>query len=127
LVKGKKILIIDDEIPVRRVIELVLKKRGYDVIMAENGEEGLNLIKSQEPDVVISDINMPKIKGDVLCKMTNPLKKSRSFLTIIMTSAISADDKVWLSKMDETIFMEKPFSPFKLQECIDQYFRDLRQ
>jgi two-component system, chemotaxis family, chemotaxis protein CheY len=123
LTKGKKIHIIDDEVAVRRVVEIKLRNRGYDIIMAENGEEGLNLIKSQEPDVVISDINMPKIDGEALCKMINPSKKSRSFLTIIMTSRISADEQAWLSKMDETIFMEKPFSPSKLQECIDQYFR----
>jgi len=121
LAKSKKILIIDDEAPIRRVLELKLKSRGYEVIMATDGEEGLNLIKSQEPDVVISDINMPRLDGETLCKMVNPSKKTRSFLTIIMTSRISPDERLWVSEMDDTVFMEKPFSPSKLLECIDHY------
>ena len=121
MAKSKKILIIDDEAPIRRVLELKLKSRGYEIIMATNGEEGLNLIKSQEPDVVISDINMPRLDGETLCKMVNPSKKTRSFLTIIMTSRISPDERLWVSEMDDTVFMEKPFSPSKLLECIDHY------
>ena len=121
MAKSKKILIIDDEAPIRRVLELKLKSRGYEVIMATDGEEGLNLIKSQEPDVVISDINMPRLDGETLCKMVNPSKKTRSFLTIIMTSRISPDERLWVSEMDDTVFMEKPFSPSKLLECIDHY------
>jgi DNA-binding response OmpR family regulator len=121
LAKSKKILIIDDEAPIRRVLELKLKSRGYEIIMATNGEEGLNLIKSQEPDVVISDINMPRLDGETLCKMVNPSKKTRSFLTIIITSRISPEERLWVSEMDDTVFMEKPFSPSKMLECIDQY------
>ena len=121
MAKSKKILIIDDEAPIRRVLELKLKSRGYEIIMATNGEEGLNLIKSQEPDVVISDINMPRLDGETLCKMVNPSKKTRSFLTIIITSRISPEERLWVSEMDDTVFMEKPFSPSKMLECIDQY------
>ena len=121
MAKSKKILIIDDEAPIRRVLELKLKSRGYEVIMATDGEEGLNLIKSQEPDVVISDINMPRLDGETLCKMVNPSKKTRSFLTIIITSRISPEERLWVSEMDDTVFMEKPFSPSKMLECIDQY------
>ena len=103
------------------MLELKLKSRGYEVIMATDGEEGLNLIKSQEPDVVISDINMPRLDGETLCKMVNPSKKTRSFLTIIITSRISPEERLWVSEMDDTVFMEKPFSPSKMLECIDQY------
>ncbi len=119
---NKKVVVIDDEVHIRRVIEIKLKKEGYQVMTAINGKEGLNLIKAQKPDVVISDIMMPEMDGKTLCEVTNVLKKDRPFLTIIMTCRISADEESWISDMQDTLFMEKPFSPNKLLECIDQYF-----
>ncbi len=118
---NKKILVIDDEAHIRRVIALKLKKRGYRVVMAANGEEGLNIIKDQRPNVVVSDIMMPKLDGKSLCEQTNDLKVERPFLTIIMTCRIFPDEHNWINKMQDTLFMEKPFSPSKLIEQIDQY------
>ena len=124
MANNKKVLVVDDEAHIRRVIEFKLKKGGYHVITAKNGKEGLNLIKTQKPDVVISDIMMPEIDGLALCKEANSLKKEQSFLTIIMTCRISPDDESWTDDMQDTLFIEKPFSPAKLLECIDQYFGD---
>ena len=119
---NKKVVIIDDEAHIRRVIEIKLKKLGYQVMTAKNGKEGLNLIKTQKPDVVISDIMMPEMDGKALCQETNVLKKDHPFLTIIMTCRISTDEESWISDMQDTLFMEKPFSPTKLVENIEQYF-----
>jgi DNA-binding response OmpR family regulator len=122
LENSKLILVCDDEAHIRRVIELKLKSRGYKVITAVNGEEGLNLIRTEEPDAVISDINMPKLDGKSLCEMTNPLKSERPFLTLIITARISPDEEKWVDQMQDTQFMEKPFSPSKLLVAIDTYF-----
>ena len=119
---NKTILVCDDEAHIRRVVELKLKSRGYKVLTATNGEEGLNIIKSEKPDAVISDINMPKMDGKTLCELTDPLKRDRSFLTIIITARISPDEQDWVSEMHDTQFMEKPFSPSKLLESVDKYF-----
>jgi CheY-like chemotaxis protein len=119
---NKTILVCDDEAHIRRVVELKLKSRGYKVLTAINGEEGLNIIKNEKPDAVISDINMPKMDGKTLCELTDPLKKDRPFLTIIITARISPDDQDWVGRMQDTQFMEKPFSPSKLLESIDKYF-----
>ena len=118
----KKVLVIDDEAHIRRVIELKLKKRGYQVITASDGQEGLDLIRSENPDVVISDIMMPRLDGKTLCEITDDLKEERSFLTIIMTCRIAPDEREWVDKMRETMFVEKPFSPSELLLSIDQYF-----
>jgi DNA-binding response OmpR family regulator len=120
---NKKILVIDDDAQIRRVVELKLKNRGYEVLMAMNGQEGVSLIKSQQPDAVVTDILMPKLDGQTLCKQTNPLKKQRPFLTIVMTNRISPDDRNWVKDMQDTELMEKPFSPTRLLGCIDEYFR----
>ena len=119
---NKKILVIDDEVYIRRVIEIKLKKWGYQVITAANGLEGLELIKTQKPDVVITDINMPGMDGESLCRLTDLMKKEKPFMTIVMTARISPEERVWTSEMTETQFMEKPFSPAKLLEAINKYF-----
>lgn len=118
---NKKLLVIDDDVHIRRVVEVKFKNRGYQVIMAKDGEEGLNLIKAQLPDVVITDISMPKLNGKALCELTDDLKKERPFLTIVMTARISPDEQKWINEMHDTQLMEKPFSPSKLLECVDRY------
>lgn len=120
--KRKRILVADDEAPVRRVLELKFKNGGYDVLLAENGEDALRIIEQEKPDAVVTDINMPRMDGKQLCEKTNPLKLARPFLTIIMTARIIPDEEQWIAAMRETIFMEKPFSPSAILERIDQYF-----
>lgn len=120
---NKKILVIDDEAHIRRVIEVKLKNRGYQVITAKNGRQGLDLIYSQQPDAVVTDINMPLIDGDELCKLTDDIKKERPFLTLVITARISPEEQAWVGELRDTQFMQKPFSPAKLVECIDAYFK----
>lgn len=120
--ENKKVLIIDDEPHIRRVVELKLKNRGYQVMMAKDGAEGLEIIKAQKPHAVITDLNMPNLDGKTLCEHTRDLNKERPFLTIVITARIRTDEEEWLDKMDNTEFMEKPFSPSKLVDRIDKHF-----
>ncbi|MGD8891936.1 MAG: response regulator [Desulfobacterales bacterium] len=120
----KKILVIDDEAHIRRVLELKLKSRGYQVLMANNGKEGFNIIQKQKPDIVISDINMPIMDGKTLCEQINGLKKDRDFLTIIITARINPEDRQWTDNMQHTLLMEKPFSPKRIVESIEKYIGD---
>ena len=119
---AKTVLVIDDDIHIIRVIELMLKNRGYGVLKARDGKEGLSIINTQQPDVVITDINMPKLDGKSLCEQTNAFKKKRPFLTVVITSRIMPDDQIWVEEMDLTLFMAKPFSLAKLGNSIDRYF-----
>jgi DNA-binding response OmpR family regulator len=123
---NKKILIIDDEAPIRRVLEIKLKNRGYQVITAKNGVEGFESIKTQQPDAVITDIMMPEMDGKTLCQLANSIKEKRSFLTIVTTCRIYADELKWINALQDTVFMEKPFSPARVLEFVDEYFRNNR-
>jgi CheY-like chemotaxis protein len=122
LENNKSVLVIDDEAHIRRVIELKFRNQGYRVSTALDGEEGLELIKAQEPDVVITDIMMPKLDGKALCERINDLKKERPFLTIVMTCRISPTEQDWVDQMQDTVFVEKPFSLSTMLKCVDQYF-----
>lgn len=120
--RPKKILVVDDEAPIRRVLELKLKNGGYEVLLAEDGEAAIQVIESEKPDAVITDINMPRMDGRQLCEATNPLKRERPFLTIIMTARIDTEESQWIKAMQDTVFMEKPFSPSSILERINLYF-----
>lgn len=117
----KTILVVDDEVHIRRVIELKLKTAGYNVITACNGAEGLQRIHDDRPDVVITDITMPIMDGQELCERSNELKADRPFLTVVVTARINPDEREWQSRMRDVVFMEKPFSPMRLLEVVDQY------
>ena len=124
---NKRVLVIDDEAHIRRVIELKLTKRGYQVTLAKNGEEGLKLLQTLQPDVVITDIMMPKMDGKTLCERTNELKKIRPFLTIVVTARISPTERDWIEQLQDTMFIEKPFSLQTILKCVDQYFGNQAQ
>ncbi|WP_320045543.1 response regulator [uncultured Desulfobacter sp.] len=117
----KTILIIDDEAHIRRILELKCRNAGFRVVSAKNGVQGLDIIKQENPDVVISDINMPKMNGQELCRLSNPMKATAPFLTIIVTARITSDNEAWVNEMTDTVLMEKPFSPSKILETVDQY------
>ena len=72
---NKKVLIVDDEAPLRRVLEFKLKNSGYQVLIAQNGVQGLDLIKTEQPDAVVTDIMMPEMDGQQLCEQSNALKQ----------------------------------------------------
>jgi len=121
LAENKTVLVVDDESYIRRVLELKLKNKGYHVLSATNGEEGLALIEEQHPEVVITDIMMPKMDGKTLCEKTNGLKQDRPFLTIVVTARINPDEGLWIKQLQDTQLMEKPFSPTKIVEAIERY------
>ncbi|GAX59213.1 hypothetical protein SCALIN_C01_0144 [Candidatus Scalindua japonica] len=119
---NKTILVIDDDSHIRRVIELKLRKAGYEVIIAENGESGIQICNTRLPDAVITDVVMPKMDGKAVLRRTKELKKEYSFLTIIISCSIGFEEHHWIKDIPDTHFMEKPFSLNKVLDCVDQYF-----
>ena len=118
----KTALIVDDEAHIRRVLEVKLKKQGMRVMMAKNGQEALDLIQENRPDVVITDINMPIMDGKSLCIRTNPMKKDKTFLTIVVTARIEPQDTIWVKELQDTLLLEKPFSPMEILQKIQSYY-----
>jgi len=63
----EKILVVDDELSIRQILETRLSIRGYNVILASNGEEALYLFRKESPNIVILDLMLPKIDGYEVC------------------------------------------------------------
>ena len=107
----KKILVVDDEPNVVRTLTFVLKKEGYEVSSAANGEEAIAKVHESKPSLMFLDVMMPKKNGYEVCQ---EIKSDSSFndIHIVMLSAKGQEgDKEKALNLGANEFMTKPFSP----------------
>lgn len=103
----ENILIIDDEVQIRRFVKIGLESQGYKVFEAENGEQGLNLIVMKKPDIILLDLNLPDSKGiDVLKKIREWYKAP----VIVLTVRDSDESKIELLDSGADDYITKPFN-----------------
>ena len=108
----KKILIVEDEDSIRGFLKINLKRNGFEVLEADNGEEGLEIFKSEDPVLVILDVMLPGIDGFEVCKRAREKKDN---IGIIMLTAKGQDmDKIMGLEYGADDYMVKPFNPMEL-------------
>lgn len=105
-IKMTKVLIIDDERYIRNSIKDILKFEGYDVVLAEDGLEGITAVKTESPDIIFCDIKMPKIEGLEVLERVKSFAPEIPF--IIMTGHGTIDTAIETIKMGAYDFIEKP-------------------
>lgn len=118
----KTILLVDDEPHVLRILRLALEKENYRVMTAYNGELALEIMEEYIPDILISDIDMPRMDGKELCRQIDERFPKRNFLIIVLTSRAERDYREWASSISNLEFLEKPVSIRNLKQMLDQYF-----
>ena len=118
----KRILIVDDEPQVIRVLKLGLRPRGYEVESLSDPREAMDKLKGFVPDVLITDIQMPGLTGRELCERIQAEMPQREFLILVMTSMAARENREWVSRLPNTEFLEKPLSPRNLAARLDEYF-----
>lgn len=115
---NEKILVIDDDASLRMLLEIMLKQ-DYQVISVENGYEALIWLENNDiPDLIIADINMPKIDG---LKFINHLKKSgyyKNIPVVVLSGFYDADIKLRCKDVGVKDFMVKPFNPKELSDKV---------
>ena len=110
-----KILIVDDEINIRKVVREYAEFEGYEVTEAENGMEAVNLCRSNDYDLIIMDVMMPRLDGYSACKEIQKIKK----VPVIMLSARGEEyDKLFGFEIGADDYVVKPFSPKELMARI---------
>lgn len=117
----KKVLIADDEKRMRKLVSDFLKKEGYSIIEANDGEEALDLFeKENDIDLVILDVMMPKYDGWMVCREI----RKKSGVPIIMLTARSEEfDELFGFEMGADEYVKKPFSPKILVARVNALFR----
>ncbi len=117
-----KVLVADDIKDIRDLLRLILRSR-YDVIMARNGEEAWELFNSEKPDLVLTDVVMPRIKGDELCRRIK-LQSFAPDTPVILVTAATKDkelaDGFWSKAAQSDAFISKPFEPHVVLETIQR-------
>jgi DNA-binding response OmpR family regulator len=112
--RGGRILVVDDEPHIRRVLDAMLEKEGFEVVLAADGLEGLRAIAERDVDLVILDLMMPGATGlEVLAKIRTDPGRSDTPVVILTAKGQDADREAALAGGADD-FLTKPFSPKKL-------------
>ncbi|CAC9925184.1 putative alkaline phosphatase synthesis transcriptional regulatory protein PhoP [Aedoeadaptatus nemausensis] len=107
-----KILLVEDEVSIRKFIKINLEREGFEVFEAGSGEEGLQVAEDKRPDIVLLDIMLPGIDGFEVC---DRLRSSFPGLGIIMLTAKAEDyDKIMGLQSGTDDYLTKPFNPTEL-------------
>jgi DNA-binding response OmpR family regulator len=117
----KKILIIEDEKNMRKIIKDYLIRENYEIIEAEDGEEGLNKFFDNNIDLVILDIMLPKIDGWSVCKQIR--NKNKEVYILMLTARDKENDEIFGFELGADEYITKPFSPRVLVAKINRIFK----
>ena len=118
----RKVLIADDEPNIVTALEFLLRRRGYDVQVATNGEEALAKVESYVPDVVLLDIMMPVKSGYEVCQRMRE-RPEWQHIKIVMLSAKGREAEVSKGiSLGADLYITKPFSTQELIDAIDRFF-----
>jgi len=108
-----KILTVDDEPDVRRLIEIKLKKAGFEVITAADGEEGVEKAKAEKPDLILMDVMMPKMDGFTAVEKIKA-EMNPAPLVMMLTAKGTEDDVMQGLVGGADDYITKPFAPREL-------------
>jgi two-component system, OmpR family, alkaline phosphatase synthesis response regulator PhoP len=113
--RRQKILIVDDEAPMRELLQESLASEGYDLFTATDGRDALNQVLRQAPDLIIMDIRMPRLDGVTLCKALRVQKETQAIPIIILTALASRDRLEECMAAGADDFIAKPFDVVELR------------
>ena len=117
--KGR-ILVVDDEIYIVHILDFSLGMEGYEVITALDGEQALEKLKTEKPDLIVLDIMMPKLDGYEVCKAIKSSPETRHIPVILLSAKGRNVDQKLGFDVGADDYITKPFSPRKLVERINQ-------
>jgi two-component system alkaline phosphatase synthesis response regulator PhoP/two-component system response regulator VicR len=123
----KKILVVDDEKPIVRLVQVNLEHAGYEVVTAYDGKEALEKVEQEKPDLIILDVMMPQMDGFEVMQRLQANPKTRDIPVIMLTAKAQDADvfRGWQSGV--TLYLTKPFSPFELISFVRRIFRSLEE
>ncbi len=112
-VKGKRLLVVDDEAPIQRILRRNLSMSGYDVLVADNGKQAVEMVQLHQPDLILLDLCLPgEFDGLEVCRQVRHLVQT----PIIILSAITEEkQKVEALDLGADDYLTKPFSNDELQ------------
>lgn len=111
-----KVLLIDDEQSIRDLLDTLLQRKGYDVVLAANGQKGLELFRRERPDVIVLDLKMPGMDGLTVLQKIRSLDLKKP--VIVLTGAGTAEAEQQVRALGATEYIEKEFSLHRLGDSL---------
>lgn len=120
---AKKILVVDDEVDIQRIVAFRLEKGGYQVFSAYNGLEGLEIAAREKPDLILLDLRMPKMSGEEACQKlkADPALKAIPIIFLTASQFVHTEELVKTCGADDLLI--KPFTPEDLLAKISKYLK----
>lgn len=116
---AKRILAVDDEPSIVKLVSATLSARGYDVVVAHNGEEALDKVRLEKPDLIVLDIMMPRMDGREVRRRLQA-DPATSAIPIVFLSAVGdLDNQLDTLDSGSGEYMTKPFKPSELADYVD--------
>lgn len=123
----EKILIVDDEKDIVKMLDYNLKKEGYRTALAYDGEDALEMAKKEHPDLIVLDLMLPGMDGLEVCKSLKKEPKSASIPIIMLTAKTQEADKIVGLELGADDYITKPFSPRELIARIKAVLRRVKE
>lgn len=120
---GLKILVVDDEPAIQELVRFALEREGFDVIVAADGWEGLELAKKRHPDLVVLDLMLPGLNGFEVCRA---LRAETDIPVLMLTARKEEADQVRGLDLGADDYVTKPFSPRELAARVKAILRRTR-
>ena len=118
-----KILIVDDEEPIRELIKYNVEKQKYETFTAENGQQALELCRNKNPDLIILDLMLPDMSGLDICRIIRNDSSIKDIPIIMVTAKTEDSDIVTGLELGADDYVTKPFSPKVLLARIQSVLR----
>lgn len=115
-----KILLADDEAPLRMLVSATLESSRYQLLEAANGKEALEMARREKPHLVLLDVAMPEMNGFEVCRQLKASPETSSITVIMLTAMGQQADRLMGQKVGADDYIVKPFSPSALLSKVDQ-------
>jgi twitching motility two-component system response regulator PilH len=115
---GKKILVVDDSPTQLKLTTVALQGQGYEILTAMDGEEAMEKVHADKPDLVVLDVVMPRMDGFQVCRKMKASAEMQHIPVIMLTSKNQKADEFWGKKQGADMYLTKPFDKIKLQDAV---------
>jgi len=119
----KKILVVDDEVDLVETIRFPLEAEGFTVLVSYNGEDALNQARTENPDLILLDIMLPKLDGYKVCRLLKFDERYRNIPILMLTAKTQEKDKTIGIETGADEYITKPFDMDELLEKVKAYLK----